>query len=291
MSDKLFCLPVEQQLTPYISLCKLDQLSILVIKHPEFRAAIALQGAHLLSWQPINQAPVIWLSENAVFKKGQAIRGGIPLCWPWFGKSASPSHGFARNKQWQLQEYKEDNDTVRLSFMLEHDDATLALWPHPFRLVNNFCFNKYQLDIQLTSFGNFDITTALHTYLNIGDIDQTSVCGLGNHYLDALTATYLNINGEKLLIHGEIDRIYDQSSAITKINDAVQQRTLIMTHYNHRDIVVWNPYDKAQQIADMTEDGYKKMLCIETACINHALTATKDQPAVIGMTLHLDNHA
>lgn len=290
MSDNFFCLPVEQQLTTHLSLCQLDELPILVINHPDFRAAIALQGAHLLSWQPVDQQPVIWLSEKALFKKGQAIRGGIPICWPWFGKIATPSHGFARNLPWQLTEYKEDNDVINIFFMLKDDASTQALWPHSFRLVNHITISKNQLDIQLTSFGHFDFTSALHTYLNIGNISQTTIYGLGKDYFDSLTNTQVKTDDEELTVHAEIDRIYNQPPAITQVSDNSQQRKLIMTHYNHHDIVVWNPFDKAKQMIDMNVDSYKTMICVETACISHSLHATEDKPAVFGVTIRLENN-
>lgn len=290
MSENFFCLPVEQQLTSHISLRQLDELPIVVINHPDFRAAIALQGAHLLSWQPVDQQPVIWLSDKALFKKGQAIRGGVPICWPWFGKIATPSHGFVRNIPWQLTEYKEDSDKINLFFELEDDASTREIWPHAFRLINHISLSKNQLDIQLSSFGHFDITTALHTYLSVGDISHTFVNGLGKHYFDSLTKTHIEKDEVELSIHAEIDRIYNQPSAITLVSDNDQQRNLILTHNNHQDIVVWNPFDKAKQMTDMDTNGYKTMLCVETACVSHPLHATEDKPAVLGMTIRIENN-
>ena len=100
MIKKIFALPVIEQISPVLSRRKLDELDLIVVDHPQVKASFALQGAHLLSWKPAGEEEVLWLSNNTPFKQGVALRGGVPICWPWFGPSAQqglPSHGFARN--------------------------------------------------------------------------------------------------------------------------------------------------------------------------------------------------
>lgn len=99
------------------------------------KASVALNGAHLLSWKPEGETEVLWLSDATSFKKGAAIRGGVPVCWPWFGPSEQqglPSHGFARNQQWTLKAHNEDDNGAVLTFELQANDETRALWPHEF---------------------------------------------------------------------------------------------------------------------------------------------------------------
>ena len=114
MQDTLYSLPVVNQITPYLSQRQMGDLPIVVVSHPKVRAAIALQGAHLLSWQPSGQQPVIWLSDKTPFATGKAIRGGVPICWPWFGPAGEPAHGFARNQPWTLTAHDENEDAVML---------------------------------------------------------------------------------------------------------------------------------------------------------------------------------
>ena len=112
MINKIFALPVNETISPVISRRQLDDLELIVIDHPQVKASVALQGAHLLSWKPAGEEEVLWLSNNTPFKQGVALRGGVPICWPWFGPSAQqglPSHGFARNLPWTLEGHDEDD--------------------------------------------------------------------------------------------------------------------------------------------------------------------------------------
>ena len=121
MINKIFALPVVEQLTPVLSRRQIDGADIIVVDHPRVKASVALNGAHLLSWKPEGEEEGLWLSEATSFKKGAAIRGGVPICWPWFGPSAQqglPSHGFARNQQWTLKAHNKDENGAVLTFEL-----------------------------------------------------------------------------------------------------------------------------------------------------------------------------
>ncbi|CAK8740939.1 hypothetical protein SODG_004396 [Sodalis praecaptivus] len=124
MSESLFALPVKQTLSPSLTLRQQDELPLVVVEHPQVRAAVTLQGAHLVAWQPAGEKPVLWLSEKSAFQEGVAIRGGVPICWPWFGKVATPNHGFARILPWELSDHSEDDKQVQLTFTLR--DSTLT---------------------------------------------------------------------------------------------------------------------------------------------------------------------
>ena len=121
MINKIFALPVVEQLTPVLSRRQIDGADIIVVDHPRVKASVALNGAHLLSWKPEGETEALWLSDSTSFKKGDAIRGGVPICWPWFGPSTEkglPSHGFARNQQWTLKAHNEDDNGAVLTFEL-----------------------------------------------------------------------------------------------------------------------------------------------------------------------------
>ena len=141
MINKIFALPVIEQITPVLSRRQLDELEVLVVDHPQVKASFALQGAHLLSWKPNGEEEVLWLSNNTPFKTGVALRGGVPICWPWFGPAAKqglPSHGFARNLPWTLKAHNEDDNGVVLTFELQSNAETRQLWPHEFCLLPRF---------------------------------------------------------------------------------------------------------------------------------------------------------
>ena len=115
------------------------ELPVLVIKHKTCSAAVSLQGAHLLFWQPSTETtPVIWLSQKANFKKEVAIRGGVPVCWPWFGKLGDPMHGFARLVEWQLDSCKEDNNGVDLTLSLTNNQQTERFFHKTFSCMVNY---------------------------------------------------------------------------------------------------------------------------------------------------------
>lgn len=288
LSNQLFSIPIEQQITPYLSLRKKDELDIIVISHPKLRAAISMQGAHLIAWQPSGQAPIIWLSDNSEFKSGKAIRGGVPICWPWFGKVAQPAHGFARNLPWELTAHDEDENGVWLTFTLRDNAQTQQLWPHEFSLIARFKLGN-TCDIELESYGDFTTTTALHSYFDVADIQQTTISGLGNHYIDkVLNQTFSN--GEtRLTFTGELDRIYTAPEFCSVIEDQVRQRTIEVHHQHFNeigDVVVWNPGATGSiALADMPNNGYKTMVCVETARISQPLVTSEKHPMRLAVNI------
>ncbi|MCD1126051.1 D-hexose-6-phosphate mutarotase [Jinshanibacter sp. LJY008] len=285
MSDFLFSLPIEQQLTPYLTLRKKDELAIIVVNHPKARGAIALQGAHLLSWQPNGEEPVIWLSKASYFKQGIAIRGGIPVCWPWFGKVASPAHGFARNELWKLTAHDANEESVWLTFSLEDNEQTRQIWPHSFCLIARIKLG-ITCEIELESHGDYAITSALHTYFNIADISQISISGLGSHYLDTITGSEHDTSDKALTFAGPVDRVYSQPEAFSLIQDPVFGRSIEVHHRNASDVVTWNPAaEGASGMKDMENDGYKTMVCVETAIASQPVEVHSDKPQYLSMTI------
>ncbi|MFC3395672.1 D-hexose-6-phosphate mutarotase [Brenneria rubrifaciens] len=278
MTDKIFNLPIIKQITPTISQRQLEQLPVIVVEHPRMRAAIALQGAHLLSWQPTNEAPVLWLSGNTSFAEHVAIRGGVPICFPWFGPTAAPNHGFARLMPWALTSHSEDGDGVQLAFTLRDNEQTRAAWPHEFMLIARFHLGR-ECRIELEFHGDYSITSALHTYFKIGDISKISIGGLGEQFIDKVNQGKLSTAQGDLVFTDQIDRIYTHPQSISVINDPVLQRTIEVHHNQHSDVVSWNPgAELSHTISDMTDDGYKTFVCVETARINQPLTPSVQSP-------------
>lgn len=291
MNDKIFSLPIKSEITPTITERQIDQLPVIVVDHPQVRAAVTLQGAHLLHWQPTGETPVLWLSDNTPFADGVAIRGGIPICFPWFGPAGDPNHGFARLLPWEFSTHSEDENGVELTFTLRETAGTLASWPHAFSLVARFKLGK-ECAIELEAQGDYSITTALHTYFQIGDIDHISVSGLGDTFIDKVNQGKLTTQGGDLTFSARTDRIYTQPQAVSIITDPTLQRSIEVHHAHHSDAVAWNPAaEVAKTIADMPDDGYKTFVCVETAHVTQPFVATAAAPARLSTRIKVKRSA
>ena len=260
------------KLTEHIQLVTSDGLKYLHVAHPKAAARISLFGAHLLSFTPASSAPIIWMSDDAIFNGVKAIRGGVPICWPWFGPAKQsptvqplaqtqdfPSHGFARNNHWQLLESKSDDDACHIRLQLTESPESKRLWPHNFNLIAEFIISD-TLTINLTTHntGNdsFDYGGALHSYFQISQPDAISVDGLDN---DAQTTRTLD---------GDIDIVCENPSAIITLNDKQHQHQIKIKNEGNNAMVVWNPWEVgAKAFVDMPNDGYQTMFCLEPAII------------------------
>lgn len=287
MSLDVFSLPILEELTAHISRRQVgDESPVIVVDHPQVRAAAALQGAHLFAWQPAGEQPVLWLSDATAFKAGAAIRGGVPVCWPWFGPAGEPAHGFARISAFELTAYDEDEQGVRLDFTLRSDDRTKKLWPHDFVLLLRFRLGR-TCDITLEAHGDYESTGALHSYFNVGAVDGVQVSGLGVPYTNVVDGTNGSQDGP-LTYPGRIDHVYTAPGEVSRIEDPALNRVIEVCHRNHTDVVSWNPGPElSQSMADLTDDGYKEFVCVETGRISESMTSTQDRPATLGATIAL----
>lgn len=240
------------------------------------------QGAHLTEWR-VDKHPVIWVSRESVFAKGRPIRGGVPVCWPWFGPGRSgelsPSHGFARIAPWRLVAEASDGASVRLTWELTPEEVRglpgVEHFPHAFtaRLeVTVADTATIALTVRNEDDHAFDYEAALHTYLHVGDIGRVSVTGLdGVDYFDkVLQATHTQAGD--LVLTGETDRVYTADGPVHVV-DAALGRTLTIEKSGSANTVVWNPWaDKAQDMDDFADDEWPQMLCVEAASVGaHAI--------------------
>ncbi|MGH1349798.1 MAG: D-hexose-6-phosphate mutarotase [Methyloligellaceae bacterium] len=251
-----------------------NRLKIYDIENREAAARIAEQGAQLLQWKPHGQDDVIWLSPGASFSPGKPIRGGIPICWPWFGMhpttSEYPSHGLARRNPWKLQTNEDLGDRTLIEFEFINND--FESWPYYCSATLKFHIGQ-TLDIQLTTKNlsqtcQLAYTQALHTYFKVGDIRELEVRGLENtQYINKLKRNAFGKDSTPLTIDTEIDRIYMSPADNIIIDDYSMKRKINISHKGANAIVVWNPgKKKAETMGDMGfADSYKQMLCVETA--------------------------
>ncbi|HXH71315.1 MAG TPA: D-hexose-6-phosphate mutarotase [Mariprofundaceae bacterium] len=250
-------------------------LAVAEIRNAGGRATVALQGAHVMTFEPHGDEPVLWLSDYAKFAPGKSIRGGVPVCWPWFGAHASdpalPAHGYARTVDWQpvASEALADGRT-RLVFELIETPATKAMCPHPLRLRNTITVGTtLTVALETTNLSQtpFRLTQALHTYFAVADVRRISIEGLEDcDYLDKVEGFARKHQQGPVTIAHEVDRIYLGSGDLLEIRDPGMERIIRITSSGSRSAVVWNPWiEKAEKMGDFGPDGHLGMVCVETA--------------------------
>jgi len=252
-----------------------NDFEFLIINHKNFDAAFSLHGAHLLHFQLKDQAPIIWLSKTAIFNENKAIRGGVPVCWPWFGPAGKslgdnlPGHGFARTSKWTVKSIDELSNGVEIQFSLTDNEETRKLWPHQFELILKATLTetvKLELISNNTGAESFFYRAALHTYLAISSPDACKITGLNKNYADMLDSGKAKTSDGTLIITEPVDTIYQKSESAITVEDSTYQRNLTVTNTGNDSEVVWNPWiSGAEAFADMPDDGYKTMLCVESA--------------------------
>jgi len=252
-------------------------LTELHIHNPHAQAVVALQGAQLLSFQPHGQPDWLYLSPRAVFAPGRPVRGGVPLCWPWFGPDPQgqgrPAHGFARQSLWSLRHAFDDTDgRTLLELELTDDDTTRALWPHPFRLrleVRIGATLSLALTTRNTGDSHFTITQALHSYFAVDRLDAARVHGLtGLGFIDQVPGA--NPKGPPadgpLAFDGRLDRVYPQAPSRLRLEGATGGAALVLDSEGSRTAVVWNPGAAlAATMPDLGPEAHAGFVCLETA--------------------------
>jgi glucose-6-phosphate 1-epimerase len=249
-------------------------LTVAEVGNPAGSATIALQGAHVMTWAPAGEHPVIWLSPFAKFAPGKSIRGGVPVCWPWFGphpkEPTFPGHGYARTVPWEVVKTESlAGAATRLTFRLLVSDATRVQWPHATELTLVATVGRtLAIDLVTRNNGLAPVTVgdALHTYFEVGDVRNVGITGLeGCSYLDKVDGGKRKTQTGVVTIAGEVDRIYLGSTADCLINDPDHKRRIRVSKRGSRSTVVWNPWtEKAAKMGDFGEDGYLKMVCVES---------------------------
>lgn len=246
---------------------------VLEIQHATAQARVALHGAQLMNWTPAGQQPVLYLSPEAVFREGKAIRGGVPICWPWFAINEQdptlPQHGFLRSRFWELVEVTEDGSGVRLVFTTHEDGATQMLWPHSFRTTLEMRIGaELHLALRSENTGDtsFRITEALHSYLAVADARRIRIEGLdGDAYLDTVGPHTERRQSGDIIIDREVDRIFAHESEV-RVRDEAGARVLSVVGTGSKTTVVWNPWiEKAKSLSDLPNQDYLRFVCVETA--------------------------
>lgn len=251
-------------------------IPVALITTPDATAAITPYGAQLLSCRfANNDNELLFLSEKAIFQEGTPIRGGVPICWPWFGPDPKqlnrPDHGLVRTRMWRVASsvITPDRECI-ITFEITDTPETYALWPHRFRLTLKVTVGK-QLTMELTTRNLTDapleLTQALHTYFAIGDITHVSITGLeGLAYTDKTDNGHEKREDIAIRINAETDRVYPTAGGDIVIQDDTLKRNIRIESERSKTVVVWNPWIRVcEQKADLALEDYKKMVCVETA--------------------------
>ncbi len=233
---------------------------------------MSLQGAQVLEWTPVGQQQsVLYLSPDATFESGRAIRGGVPVCWPWFGASVAnpslPSHGFARIRPWELVDAVSTLVGVDLLLQLASDESTRALWPFDFVCqlrIHLGATLRITLTTENTGNTAFVVTEALHTYVRVGDIEQVMLTGLDDTlFLDTVGVPALRNQLGDITFDTEVDRQYASTGPVTVIDGALQ-RTVVVNKSGSSTTVVWNPWrEKTARLADLSDTAWRDFVCVE----------------------------
>lgn len=246
-------------------------------------AQVYLHGAHVTHWRPKDCQPVLWMSKKSWFEPGEPIRGGVPLCLPWFGQNAdapdAPNHGFARLHAWQVTDTTINSDgSVSATLAFEPDDSIAIAWPHPFAATLTVTVGE-SLTIALSVTNRDDkpmtFTEALHTYFAVGDVRDIVITGLeGARYTSKVEGGTFDQGDEPIRFKGMVDRVYTDSEATCLLEDPGLNRQITVAKRGSKSTVVWNPHEeKAEAMPDFGDDEWPGMVCIETAnALNNAVT-------------------
>jgi glucose-6-phosphate 1-epimerase len=250
---------------------------LIEINNAKASAAISLYSGQVLSFRPQSEAQdTMFLSDKAYYQIGKATKGGIPICWPWFGPDPEglgrAAHGFVRNRMWNMVRSltTADGDT-QVILGLSDTPETRSIWPQAFELSLVVTVGE-SLTVELITRNKgdapFTVTQALHTYFKVGDINQVQVLGLdGVRYLDKTDGGTEKTQVGPVMIAQEVDRIYQNvTAAELVIADAIFDRRICIAAQGSKTAIVWNPWvDITAGMADLDDADYQRFICVETA--------------------------
>jgi glucose-6-phosphate 1-epimerase len=252
----------------------LSGLDCVRLQAPDGACAIVTRfGAQVVSWIPVDDGERIFLSDRTATDGCSPIRGGVPVVFPQFATCGPlPHHGLVHTRNWRIDEIREREAGAAAAFRIEDDGETRGLWPHAFACVLTVSVSGSRLDLQLqienTGSTAFEFSAALHTYLSIADIETVRLEGLhASLYRDRVDRDRKSIDRDEVLtISGEVDRVYADAPRYLVLREP--SRSLHVHSEGFTDVVVWNPWkDKCRTLPDLSDDAYRRMLCVEAAAV------------------------
>ncbi|MGL6124400.1 MAG: D-hexose-6-phosphate mutarotase [Shewanella sp.] len=240
------------------------------VNTPLCQARIFLQGAQIDYFQPVGKPPLLWVSSKDDYQPGNGIRGGVPICWPWFGMSNEanfPQHGFARTRIWTLESVQMRNELVDLRFGLTISEQDKIYWPHNTEVSVLFTLgDTLSISLVNTNLGDdiVTLTQALHSYFPIEDIHQLKASGFsGAKYIEFAKGPYLQTSDD-VLFDRETDRVYTDLGPVQLLH--TPQGIIEVSRENSQSAVLWNPWiEKSQRLGRFNPEDYLTMVCLEAA--------------------------
>ncbi len=277
----------EQKTFRYLTIESSATQTLFKLNHPAFSATISEFGGQLLSYKPAGSEELIWLSPLAIMDGSKPIRGGAPICWPWFGKapekySGQPQHGYARNAKWQLISCEENKEQVQLIFSPVLDNG------FGLSLKAIYTFGS-EAKIELVTYNHgedsFELSAAIHTYLKVQQVAEVAIPELtGCHYFDKLNESR-EVQNNPFTAEQAMDRVYLYDKPSLQINTATHN--INIKQQGHDSIVIWNPWHQgAKEMLDFDNIGYLSMLCVEAA-LTQGYTLKPTQTHVLSQSLSL----
>jgi glucose-6-phosphate 1-epimerase len=264
------------------------------IATPGSSAEIYLHGAQVTLWRPAGAEDVIFLSEHSRWEDGKAIRGGVPICFPWFRSKAdnpqAPAHGFVRTKSWQLASLTQKGDAIVVELETTSNDDTRKWWPYDFHLLHRVTVGaNLTMELVVTNTGSTTLRfeEALHSYHRVGEVHGVRVAGLdGTVFLDNTDSNREKTQQGDIVLSKPTDNAYLRTQSTLELIDPTLQRCIQIEKQHSGTTIVWNPWEQgAKALADLGDDEWKTMLCIEASNIlgsavelapgkQHVMTAT-----------------
>jgi glucose-6-phosphate 1-epimerase len=283
------------------------ELIAIGVRNKAAKAEVFLQGAQVAKYQRHDEPPMLWLSANNEYKEGLPLRGGIPICWPWFGNlfwnlesirnqfepsliEHAPAHGFIRNKQWQINEILiPADDLTVIEFQYDVERGQESLWPFGTRLIYSVEVGsqlKTSLYVKNVDNQPFVFSSALHSYFSINNIKNTFISGFNKtEYIDALQEWRIGTQEGDIGFGQEVDRIYQSAPSPIALKDGSREVRVVTQGSN--STVIWNPWsEKSKQLSQFGESDYKSMVCIETAnVVNDSVKLEPGQSHVLAVEI------
>ena len=242
--------------------------------YQEARLELYLQGAHVTRYQPATNHEVLWMSHTAVYATGKALRGGIPLCWPWFGAHPEnpdrPQHGYARSSLFSVRSTSADAQSTSIILALDPAAAPYPEWRDRAQLEVEFRLSdSLWMEMRTSNVADSALTlsNAWHTYFSISGRDRVTLPAVtGLTYLDKSQRYRQLVQTDAIVIRGEVDRVYLAPPVEIELLDAARRTSTSISTWGSRNLVVWNPGEaNAKTMADFDDRGFEQMLCIEPA--------------------------
>jgi glucose-6-phosphate 1-epimerase len=257
-----------------------------------------LHGAQVTSWKPAGAEEAIFLSRQACFEEGRAIRGGIPICFPWFrakvDDSHAPAHGVVRTKIWALESIEQNATGITVSMYTQSDPESRRWWPADFRLLHRVTFGselKLELTVSNTGAKPLRFEEALHAYYRVGDVRKVRIRGLdGVAYLDNTESNKKKKQNGDVVISSPADNAYMNTQNPLQLIDPVRNRSIQVTKQNSDSTVIWNPWaEGARALTDLGDDEWQDMVCVEGSNILEnavELAPSADHKITVTMTVN-----